>query len=279
MLRLERWLLGRQTDRLIVVGDVNATLAAALVGAKLGIPVDHVEAGLRSGDRGMPEEINRVATDTIASLLFASEPAAVANLRREGHSPDTILHVGNVMIDSLARFLPRARKRAAWLDEGLQPGAYGVVTLHRPSNVDDPARLAALYAALGRIAGELPLVFPAHPRTRRPGAPVPGLRVRDPLGYLEFLSLVSGSRLVITDSGGIQEETTFLGIPCLTLRDSTERPITVELGTNTLVGSNAARLVALAGNVASGRYKKGSVPPLWDGHAAERIADALDALA
>jgi len=281
LVRLERWLLGRRADRLLVVGDVNSTMAAALVGAKLRIPVDHVEAGLRSGDRAMPEETNRVVTDAVASLLFVSEPSGVANLRREGHAADGIHHVGNVMIDSLVRFLPRARERAAWRDEGLRPQAYGVVTLHRPSNVDDPARLAALYEALGRIvtSRELPLVFPAHPRTRRPDSPPPGLRVRDPLGYIEFLSLVSGSRLVITDSGGIQEETTFLGIPCLTLRDATERPITVEEGTNTLVGSDPARLVSLAGDVLAGRYKTGSAPSLWDGHAADRIADVLEALA
>ena len=278
LVRLERWLRGRRVDRLIVVGDVNSTLAAALVGAKLRIPVDHVEAGLRSGDRGMPEETNRIVTDSVASLLFVSEPAGVENLRHEGHAPSSIHHVGNVMIDSLARFLPRSRERAAWRDESLEPGAYGVVTLHRPSNVDDPARLAALYEALGRIARQLPLVFPAHPRTPRPDPAPPGLRVRDPLHYLEFLSLVSGCRLVITDSGGIQEEATFLGIPCLTLRDTTERPITVEQGTNTLVGPDPGRLVSLAEDVIAGRYKTGSVPPLWDGHAAERIAEVLSAV-
>ena len=279
MQRLEAYLTGRAVDRLIVVGDVNSTLAAALVGAKLGIPVDHVEAGLRSRDRGMPEEINRIATDTIASRLFVSEPSGVENLRREGHPASSIHHVGNVMIDSLKRLLPQARRAAHWKTLGLAPRGYAVITLHRPSNVDVPERLRRILEALARVRRRLPVVFPVHPRTARRLRDLPGprpehLHVTPALGYREFLSLVSGCRVVITDSGGIQEETTFLRIPCLTLRDTTERPVTVRLGTNTLVRT-PERLGAMVDRVLRGSYKKGRVPALWDGRAAFRIARIL----
>lgn len=278
MTRLEAHLGRSPARRLLVVGDVNSTLAAALVGAKLGIPVDHVEAGLRSGDRSMPEEINRLVTDSVASAFFASEPAAVRNLRAEGHPEESIFHVGNVMIDSLTRLLPAARRRAVHRRLGLEPQGYGVVTLHRPSNVDDRGRLRGILRLLGESAREMPLVLPLHPRTSRALrhlAPPRELKLLDPLGYVDFLSLMSSSRFVVTDSGGVQEETTYLGIPCFTLRDSTERPITVTLGTNTLLG---ARPEALPGRIRAllrGGGKRGRRPALWDGHAAERIAEIL----
>lgn len=279
MQRLEAYLMERAVDRLVVVGDVNSTLAAALVGAKLGIPVDHVEAGLRSRDRSMPEEINRVATDTVASRLFVSEPAGVENLRREGHTASSIHHVGNVMIDSLMRLLPHARRAAHWKTLGLAPGGYAVITLHRPSNVDVPERLRRIREALAGVSRRLPAVFPVHPRTAcrmrdLPGHQLDGLHLTPPLGYRDFLSLLSACRVVITDSGGIQEETTFLRIPCLTLRDTTERPVTVRLGTNTLVRT-PERLGAMVDRVLRGSYKKGRVPALWDGRAASRIARIL----
>lgn len=275
MTRLEKALEGRRVDRVMVVGDVNSTLAGALVAAKLGIPCDHVEAGLRSGDRGMPEEINRLVTDSIAARLFASEPAGVENLLREGHDPASIHHVGNVMIDSLVRLLPGAAARAAWRDYGLRPRAYAVLTLHRPSNVDQTPRLRRILKGLARVARDVPVVFPVHPRTRRRIGGLGetrGLTILEPLGYGDFLSLMSGSRMAITDSGGIQEETTYLGIPCLTLRDSTERPITVSMGTNTLIGSDVDRLLEKVQEILEGRYKAGAIPPLWDGRASERIA-------
>jgi len=278
MERLEAYLDARHVDRLVVVGDVNSTMGAALTGAKLGIPVDHVEAGLRSGDRSMPEEINRIVTDSVASRFFVSEPSGVRNLLQEGHPRSRIHHVGNVMIDSLVRALPRARARAIWTSLGLSVREYGVVTLHRPANVDDPQRLESIRRALVRVAGRCPLVFPVHPRTaHRLGRLAKGGAVRwtVPLGYLDFLSLLSGSRLVITDSGGIQEETTYLGIPCLTLRSNTERPITVEQGTNTLVGADMTLLERLIEEVLSGAYRRGRRPRLWDGRAAERIARIL----
>jgi len=278
MVRLEEYLKRHPADRLLVVGDVNSTLAAALVGAKLNVPVDHVEAGLRSGDRSMPEEINRLATDSVASRLFASEPAAVRNLVAEGHPRDSIFLVGNVMIDSLVRLIPKARRLAAYRSLGLKRRRYGLVTLHRPSNVDDPERLRSLLDAIGECARQLPLLLPAHPRTlralRRLRLPE-GLHILPPQGYLDFLSLMTFSQLVITDSGGVQEETTYLGVPCLTLRDSTERPITVTLGTNVLLGANPERLPERVAAILEGRHKRGARPALWDGRAAERVADIL----
>lgn len=275
MTRIEQVFRAERFDRVMVVGDVNSTLAASLVAVKLGMPVDHVEAGLRSGDRSMPEEINRIATDAIAARFFASEPAGVRNLLREGHDRATVHLVGNVMIDSLRRVLPRARARAAWADYGLAPGGYAVATLHRPANVDARDRLLGLIEALQKIAASTPVLFPVHPRTRKRlprGLRLPGVRLLDPLGYLEFLSLLSRCRLVVTDSGGIQEEATALRVPCLTMRDTTERPITVSLGTNTLVGSDYGLLQRKVDAILGGRYKKGALPPLWDGRAAERIA-------
>ena len=239
MIALEELFTRERPDLLVVVGDVNSTLAGTLVAVKMGIPVAHVEAGLRSGDRAMPEEINRLATDAIADLLLTPSRDADANLLREGVAPDKIRFVGNVMIDSLLQLLPRAAGSTVLEQLQLTPRAYVAVTLHRPSNVDDPARLALILDQLGALAADLPIVFPVHPRTRNalPQRPAPGdqLQLIEPLGYLDFLRLQSEAALVITDSGGIQEETSYLGIPCLTLRANTERPITITQGTNRLL--------------------------------------------
>lgn len=275
---------GKPFDRVIVVGDVNSTMAATIAAVKLGIPVAHVEAGLRSLDRSMPEEINRLVTDAIADMLFISEPSGLENLRREGH-PDERLHlVGNVMIDTLLRLLPRAQSRGTLEQHGLEAGGYGLVTLHRPSNVDAPDTLTPLLDVLIEASQRLPLAFPIHPRTRqrieRFGLrekldAAPNLLQLPPLGYLDFLALSSQSRLIVTDSGGLQEESTVLGIPCLTARPNTERPITVTLGTSTLVGSDANKLREGLDAILGGTYKRGTCPKLWDGKAAERIAALL----
>jgi UDP-N-acetylglucosamine 2-epimerase (non-hydrolysing) len=283
MAALETVVRDRRPDLVLVVGDVNSTLAATLVAAKAGVPVAHVEAGLRSFDRRMPEEINRVVTDALATYLFATEEDGVANLRREGVQDDRIFLVGNVMIDTLMALMPGISRRRMAAEMSLTPGQYGVVTLHRPSNVDDQIMLQRWVSALERISSDLPLVFPAHPRTaaRLGGAGLDrrlagsGVRVVEPLPYVEFISLIADSRLVLTDSGGIQEETTVLGIPCLTLRESTERPVTVELGTNTLVGTEPEAAFEAVERALSGPTKSHTVPPLWDGRAAERIAQIL----
>lgn len=274
--------LERRPDVVVVVGDVNSTLACALVAAKLGIGVAHVEAGLRSFDWSMPEEINRVVTDRLSDLLFTTEPSANENLRREGVPPERIHFVGNVMIDTLLRH--RARARALRMPDrlGLVPGRFALVTLHRPSNVDSPRTLAPIVAGLERVAAEVPVVFPVHPRTRGTLEAVlaaggrSSIRRLEPLGYLEFLGLMCDAGVVVTDSGGIQEETTVLGVPCLTVRPNTERPITIEQGTNRLVRAEPraiadAALAALEGERRDGRR----LPELWDGRAAERIARIL----
>jgi UDP-N-acetylglucosamine 2-epimerase (non-hydrolysing) len=271
---------GAKYDRLLVVGDVNSTMAATLAAAKLGIPVGHVEAGLRSFDRSMPEEINRIVTDSIADLLLVSEPAGIENLRREGH-PDGSMHlVGNVMIDTLVWLLPQARARDTLARHGLEPRRYGVVTLHRPANVDAAMTLSSLLDVLVETSRHLPLAFPIHPRTRRrieefglAGKLREG-RILDlpPLGYLDFLALTSQAAVIVTDSGGLQEESTVLGIPCLTARPNTERPITVQEGTSTLVDSDPEQLRACLRAVLDGNYKRGRCPALWDGRAADRIA-------
>ena len=272
-------------DAVLVVGDVNSTLACALVAAKRAMPVIHVEAGLRSGDRRMPEEINRLLTDQLSSLLLTSEPGARANLLREGVAAERIVFTGNVMIDSLRQQLPRAVAPAATLRAHGHacPPAFGVLTLHRPSNVDDGAQLAALLDALGQLSRQLPLLFPIHPRTQA-ALRLAGLQDRlaqlplvclPPLGYLEMLGLMQAARLVLTDSGGIQEESTALGVPCLTLRDNTERPVTVSDGTNTLAGTHPPTILALARAILETGGKRGRLPPLWDGHAAARIAAAI----
>lgn len=283
MMAFEPVVLERRPDWVLVVGDVNSTIAAALVATKLHVRVAHVEAGLRSRDRHMPEEINRLATDAIADLLLTPSRDADENLRNEGHPEERIVFVGNVMIDTLLAQRERARESSILERLDLEPGAYAALTLHRPSNVDSRETLAGILSALGRIAKRLPIVFPVHPRTRGRieefGLTVPeGLRLIDPLGYLDFLRLYSESRLVLTDSGGIQEETTALGIPCLTLRENTERPITVSEGTNRVVGADPERIVTTAGAILDGAISSaGRVPELWDGRAAARIADALEA--
>jgi UDP-N-acetylglucosamine 2-epimerase (non-hydrolysing) len=275
---------GKQFDRVVVVGDVNSTMAAALAATKLNIPVAHVEAGLRSFDRTMPEEINRLVTDAISDMLLVSEPAGVENLKREGQPEGRVHLVGNVMIDTLLRLLPKARSRPTLADLGLKPGEYGVVTLHRPSNVDDTAVLGPLLQVLADISKRLPLVFPIHPRTekriddfglRAVIADAKNLKLLPPAGYLDFLALTSQAKVVVTDSGGLQEESTVLGVPCLTMRANTERPITVDIGTSTLIGSDAAKLRKCLEQVLAGTYRKGRVPELWDGKAAERIAGVL----
>jgi UDP-N-acetylglucosamine 2-epimerase (non-hydrolysing) len=275
--RFEEVVLERKPDVVLVYGDVNSTVAAALVCAKLQVPVAHIEAGLRSFDRTMPEEINRVLTDQISSFLFTPSSDGNENLEREGVSADKIHLVGNVMIDTLVRMLPQTADQSR---SGLPP-RFALVTLHRPSNVDDISWLGAMLKELSEISNELPVLFPVHPRTceRLRQAGINGdrsaLRLMDPLPYVDFLALQTGATVVITDSGGIQEETTYLGIPCLTVRENTERPVTATMGTNTLVGRSIPRVRDEVQKILQGKAKKGTVPPLWDGHAAERIAAAL----
>jgi UDP-N-acetylglucosamine 2-epimerase (non-hydrolysing) len=282
MERIEPILERERPDALLVPGDVNSTLAAALVASKLGIPVAHIEAGLRSYDRSMPEEINRVLTDQVASLLFTHSPEARDNLLREGVDGNRIHAVGNTMIDTLVAMRSRIRGLEAAGAHELRPGTYVLVTLHRPALVDGPL-LASAVAALDRLATEMPIVFPIHPRTaeamKRQGLAFtnPGLRVIEPLGYLEFLSLLETAAAALTDSGGIQEEATYLGIPCFTLRDNTERPVTCELGTNVLLGLAPERIAEVPALLGPAGERAATVPPGWDGAAAERLVDVLEA--
>jgi UDP-N-acetylglucosamine 2-epimerase (non-hydrolysing) len=281
MLHFEEILLQQRPDMVIVVGDVNSTLAATLVASKLHVPVAHVEAGLRSFDRDMPEEINRLVTDCLADLLLTPSRDGDENLLREGVDPQRIRFVGNVMIDSLLKFLPRARQTHAWEKFGLEHGNYVLVTLHRPSNVDDRSNLANLLQLFGHLAETLPVVFPIHPRTRKMikefglDQDSPGVQLVDPIGYLEFLAMQEGARLVLTDSGGIQEETTVLEVPCLTLRNNTERPVTVTSGTNRVVGQDIATIRAACDDVLSQPRARGRQPELWDGRTAGRIVSEL----
>ena len=283
MASFEPILIESQADLVLVVGDVNSTIACALVAVKLGVQVAHVEAGLRSFDRTMPEEINRILTDQLSDLLFTTEASAELNLRAEGVSGEKIHFVGNVMIDTLLTHRDRAAALKVPEALGLIRGEYAVLTLHRPSNVDDPATFEQLVEALSSIADETPIVFPVHPRTRaRVAQSVAAarlvdrghLRLLDPLGYLEFIALLDASRVTLTDSGGIQEETTILGVPCLTLRENTERPITVTHGTNAIVGTNPTRINEAWRRVTSEPPTTGR-PPLWDGRTAARIVDVL----
>jgi UDP-N-acetylglucosamine 2-epimerase (non-hydrolysing) len=283
MLAFEPLVARLKPDAVLVVGDVNSTVACGLVAVKMGIPLVHVEAGLRSGDRSMPEEINRIVTDSISDMLFCTEESGVQNLRREGVAADKTFLVGNVMIDCLLRNLARAEASGILGDLGLRKGEYALLTLHRPGNVDNPAVLEGLLGAVAEIAREAPVLFPVHPRTRarlesRPGGAAaipPGVRLVEPMGYLEFLRVMSQAKVVLTDSGGIQEETTILKTPCLTLRESTERPVTAEVGSNQVVGTDPRRIIAAYRDVAGGRLRAPGVPPLWDGKAAERIVDIL----
>ncbi len=281
MLAFEPVLIAQKPDWVVVVGDVNSTLACSLVAAKLNIKVAHVEAGLRSFDRTMPEEINRILTDQLADLLLTPSADADANLLREGIAKEKIVRVGNVMIDTLFTQLEKARSSAILDRLSLSPRSFAVLTAHRPANVDDALTLRRIISAIEKVSAELPVIFPAHPRTqarlREFGiAPPPQLKIIEPLGYSDFLKLWSNARLVLTDSGGLQEETTALGIPCLTLRDNTERPITVEQGSNRVVGRSPERILAAALEVLSAdSVRTARIPELWDGHAAERIIEAL----
>jgi len=292
MRAFEPVVLAEKPDAVLVVGDVNSTIACGLVAVKLGVKLIHVEAGLRSFDRTMPEEINRLLTDAISDLLFCSEQSGVVNLRREGVPEEKIHLVGNVMIDTLLRNREKAERSAILETLGLAAGGYAVVTLHRPSNVDDPAMLGRIMDLLAEIGREMPVVFPVHPRTRAMLQKISDrspeklgsdpILFTEPLGYLDFLKLLAHARVVMTDSGGIQEETTILGTPCLTLRENTERPVTAELGTNRLVGSDPARILAAyrevmatPGACGPSGDKAPPAPPLWDGRAAQRIADIL----
>src|SRR6202165_4372913 len=279
MTRFEPIVLERKPDMVLVYGDVNSTVAAALVCSKLLIQVGHVEAGLRSRDRTMPEEINRLVTDQLADLLFTPSEDGDLNLQKEGIPAERIFRVGNVMIDSLVKLLPAARRQNRnGLPEQFAE-RYALVTLHRPANVDDGVILKRILQSLLEISHDLSVIFPAHPRTRKRiadfGLHAGQLQIVDPLSYLEFLGMQSRATVVITDSGGIQEETTYLGVPCLTLRENTERPITVSLGTNVLVGRDPDKLRSELSRVLAGNAKKGTIPPLWDGHAGERIAAVL----
>ncbi|HEY3967419.1 MAG TPA: UDP-N-acetylglucosamine 2-epimerase (non-hydrolyzing) [Planctomycetaceae bacterium] len=278
--RFEPVVIERRPDAVVVVGDVNSTVACALTAVKLGIPVAHVEAGLRSFDRSMPEEINRVVTDAISDWLFVSEPSGVANLENEGVPAGRIHFVGNVMIDTLLAMRDLSERSDVLQQLAVDSQSYSVVTLHRPTNVDEPAVLSGLLQALARVAQESPIIFPVHPRTRAAvqklsGADLSNIRLIEPLGYLEFMKLVAHARLVLTDSGGLQEETTILGIPCLTLRKNTERPVTVAEGTNTLVGMDPAQIVDHGLRALRAGNRRNQPPRFWDGQAAKRVIDVL----
>lgn len=288
MIAFEPIVIAEKPDWVLVVGDVNSTIACALVCAKLGVRIAHVEAGLRSRDRAMPEEINRILTDSISDLLLTTSQDADVNLRAEGIPDEKIRFVGNVMIDSLFYNLEKAKSLKTKDELGLAGKEFAVLTLHRPSNVDDESVFGPMLDALCDVSERIPIIFPVHPRTRANiekfgfAAKVAnsGIRLIDPLGYLDFMNVYSGAKLVLTDSGGLQEETTALGIPCLTLRENTERPITIELGTNILVGTDPAKIRAAANDILdSPAIREAKIPPLWDGKAAERICDALTKIA
>jgi UDP-N-acetylglucosamine 2-epimerase (non-hydrolysing) len=280
MIAFEKIVLEQKPDLVVVVGDVNSTLACSIVCAKLWVPVAHVEAGLRSNDMRMPEEVNRLVTDRLSELLLTPSPDGDANLLREGAPRERIHRVGNIMIDSLVAGLEKAERSDVLERLGLPPGGYGVLTLHRPSNVDDPGVLSSILGAIGKVAARIPILFSCHPRTASRldtiGAP-PGIRVVPPLGYIDFLKVTRHSRLVLTDSGGLQEETTWFRVPCITIRENTERPITVTEGTNVLAGTDPRRIEQSALDALEGRFKAGRVPDLWDGRTAGRIADVFQA--
>ncbi|UCG52035.1 MAG: UDP-N-acetylglucosamine 2-epimerase (non-hydrolyzing) [Candidatus Latescibacterota bacterium] len=282
MFEFEKILEREHADLVIVVGDVNSTMAGALVAVKMGVSVAHVEAGLRSFDRTMPEEINRMVTDIVSDLLFTTEPSARKNLLREGVEETKIHFVGNVMIDSLHYYRDKADRSRVLEDLSLKPDGYGLVTLHRPSNVDRTETLRGILDALIELGSDCPMIFPAHPRTRKMIednkllVPPKKLRILDPIGYLDFAKLMMHARLVLTDSGGIQEETTVLGISCLTIRENTERPITLEIGTNRLVGVSAERIVKEGRDALRKPQGRGKIPELWDGRASERIVRVIN---
>ncbi len=279
MERLEPVLEAEKPDLVLVPGDVNSTLAAVLTAAKMQIPVGHIESGLRSFDRTMPEEINRIVADEFSEYLFLHSDEAIENLRAEGIADERMHFVGNTMIDTLAALEDRFRGAASAAKLGVKPGDYALVTLHRPALVDGEL-LPETLRQLGDLAKQMPVVFPVHPRTRKKMEAVesehPGLLLSEPLGYVDFLSLIADAGAVLTDSGGIQEETTYLGIPCFTLRDNTERPVTIRAGTNTLLGLDPAAIATIPASLAKRPAKRLKPPPLWDGHASERIADVLE---
>lgn len=282
MLELEKVMAAEKPDLVIVPGDVNSTLAAALVASKMGIPIAHVEAGLRSFDKTMPEEINRIVTDVVSDFLFVSEHSGIRNLRDEGMDEDKIHFVGNIMIDSLEEYYEMLENHQALPHLKLDKENYILATFHRPTNVDNPENLFNLLATLKRLSGERPLVFPVHPRTRKnmkefgldTNLPA-NLHLTEPLGYIGFLSLLRHAELVITDSGGIQEETTYLGVQCITVRKNTERPVTVDVGTNHLVGTDLDKVEKTALDILGGTIKPGRIPELWDGKTAKRIAEII----
>lgn len=286
MMEFEKACLDVDPDLVIVVGDVNSTLACSVVASKLGIPVAHVESGLRSFDRTMPEEINRMVTDVLSDYLFVTEPAGVANLRREGIDEKKIFYVGDVMIDSLISFRKQAGQSKILADMNVTKQSYTLVTLHRPSNVDSKENLSKVCGIFERLSDRTTILFPIHPRTRKMltefglaarFAAIGSLILSDPIGYLDFLCLMENAALVLTDSGGIQEETTYLQVPCLTLRENTERPVTIEQGTNQLLGLDVDLVVEKSLEALNGNAKKGIIPPLWDGKASERIISILAA--
>ncbi len=282
MVAFEEIVRGEGPDLVIVVGDVNSTLACSIVASKLLVPVAHVEAGLRSFDLEMPEEINRMVTDILSKYCFTTSPEAEVNLKREGVSEDRIFFVGNIMIDSLLFYLEKAEASSVMDDLNLEEGGYALVTLHRPSNVDVPEVFKGIMDALEEISKSLKVVFPVHPRTRKMIESygdvynTAGLKLIDPIGYLDFIRAMKSAKIVITDSGGIQEETTVLGVPCLTVRHNTERPITIDVGTNVLVGTARDKIIAEADRVLRGSAVEHGIPPLWDGRTAGRIADVLE---
>lgn len=282
MIEFEKILMSEKPDLVLVVGDVNSTMACALAAVKLGIRVVHVESGLRSGDRSMPEEINRLVTDSISDFMFVTEKSGIENLRHEGVPDAKVFFAGNVMIDTLVYLEPKILASDVVQRLGLETGNYVLVTFHRPSNVDDKESLAALVRFLNNIAVSMPVIFPIHPRTRKnlkefglTETLSASVKLLEPLGYIDFQALTRFAKVVVTDSGGIQEETTFLGVQCITVRDNTERPVTMEVGTNQLCGTNLEFVSAKVAEVLSGQEKRGEVPPLWDGRAAERIAEIL----
>jgi UDP-N-acetylglucosamine 2-epimerase (non-hydrolysing) len=282
IVEFEKVLIKEKPELVIVVGDVNSTIACSLTAVKLGIKVAHVEAGLRSFDRTMPEEINRILTDSISDYLFVTEKSGIENLEREGNDSTKIYFTGNVMIDSLVNYLPKIEKSSITNDYHLSPNNYCLITLHRPSNVDDKESLSELIDLVKEVSDKKKVIFPIHPRTKKNLEKYDLLKylnhntiVTEPLGYIDFIALLKNSNFVLTDSGGIQEESTYLGIPCVTIRSSTERPITVEIGTNYLVGENINSAREFITEIMAGNSKKGKIPELWDGHAAERIVKVL----
>ncbi len=284
MIEYEKVLINSEPELIIVVGDVNSTIACSLTARKMGIPVGHVEAGLRSFDMGMPEEINRKLTDAISDLLFVTEESGLTNLRREGIEKNKIHFVGNVMIDTLLKHLDKLNCGKYELNDQIENFAtknekYAVLTLHRPSNVDNRDTFERIWGALYEVSGDIPILFPTHPRTKsrieESKVAAAAITTIDPIGYMDMLHAVQGATLVLTDSGGLQEETTALGVPCMTIRENTERPSTIDIGTNYLVGTDPERILSVARQILDGNAKEGKVPPLWDGKAAERIVDVI----